>query len=211
MPKPQSNRHRRRHATRSVRVGRCDARSVTRHPVQSTPRGASEATSPGAAQWVQRPLGDALPPHRCAPSVVPSLGLAVLPSSEEQKARLERHPGIIILSMWTVSHANPLNGGRWTLSSMPARCSIKCPCLMAHGQVANVFRNEAFFVYIPLVPQNKGKKSIFVLSPLSSSANHTFVWVDICFNLVLMEGSNVVYGTFLWAHMIQYELNIEQR
>jgi len=54
----------------------------------------------------------------------------------------------------------------------------------------------AFFVYIPLEPQNKGKKDICP-SPFSSLANHTFVWVRICFNLVPMERINVVCDTFL--------------
>ena len=40
---------------------------------------------------------------------------------------------------------------------------------------------------------------------------HAFVWVEVCFNLVHLQGSDVVYDTFLRPIVMQYEPNIEQR
>jgi hypothetical protein len=55
-------------------------------------------------------------------------------------------------------------------------------------QDADVFRNEASFLCLSLVPQNKGKKASLFVQILTSPANHTFVWVKICFNFTVSAG-----------------------
>lgn len=66
----------------------------------------------------------------------------------------------------------------------------------------------AFFVYL-WYP--KTKVHICFLRLYIFLVYHAFVWFEVCFNLVHLQGSDVVYDTFLRPIVMQYEPNIEQR
>lgn len=111
----------------------------------------------------------------------------------------------------------------WSVKSIPfarsfPRSVLKLPshlcthAIICRYQDADVRRNQAGFLCVPVVPQDKGEEvdPFLNISPKKTEKQDTAT-VASSSSYVDLQGSDIVYDTFLRPMVMQYEPNIEQR